>query len=56
MKDPSGNIIYATVENGIATITYTLPPMSSKIYNLTVVYGDSIYERCELNSKITIVN
>lgn len=56
LKDPSGNIIYATVENGIATITYTLPPMSSKIYNLTVVYGDSIYERCELNSKITIVN
>lgn len=56
LKNEKEEIIYANVINNTATITYTLPYMSTKAYNLTAVFSDSLYERQEVNSKITIVN
>lgn len=56
LKNETEETIYANVINNTATITYTLPYMSTKIYNLTAVFSDSLYERQEVNSKITIVN
>ena len=55
LKDASGKIIYATVNNGIATINYTIPSnMKVNNYNLTAVFISSDYERMENTVKLTI--
>lgn len=56
LKNKTEEVIYANVINNTASITYTLPYMSAKTYNLTAVFSDSLYKRQEVNSKITIVN
>ncbi|WP_455645652.1 beta strand repeat-containing protein [Methanosphaera sp.] len=57
LKDAEGNNIYCLVENGVATIEYTLPvKMSAKDYTLTAVFADKIYERTDINSTLTITN
>ncbi|OED29516.1 hypothetical protein [Methanosphaera sp. WGK6] len=57
LRDNEGNVIYGIVDSeGIATISYTLPAkMSAHTYRLTAVYGNNLYERCEVNSTLTIV-
>ena len=56
LKDSNNNVIYATVENGVASITYTLPStLKSKEYNLSCVYGHKLYERSEGNTTLTVV-
>ena len=55
LKDTNGKIIYATVNNGIATINYTIPSnMKVNNYNLTSVFISSDYERVENTVKLTI--
>lgn len=40
LKDENGEVIYATVENGIATISYYVPTYyQAKTYKLSAVYG-----------------
>ena len=56
LKDSNNNVIYATVENGVASIIYTLPStLKSKEYNLSCVYGHKLYERSEGNTTLTVV-
>ena len=56
LKDSNNNVIYAIVENGVASITYTLPStLKSKEYTLSCVYGHKLYERSEGNTTLTIV-
>ena len=56
LKDSNNNVIYATVENGVASITYTLPStLKSKEYTLSCVYGHKLYERSEGNTTLTVV-
>ena len=56
LKDSNNNVIYATVENGVASITYTIPStLKSKEYNLSCVYGHKLYERSEGNTTLTVV-
>ncbi|MDO5825544.1 MAG: Ig-like domain repeat protein [Methanosphaera sp.] len=55
LKDDNGKVIYATVENGVASINYPIPEsMKSKDYTLTAVFVSSNYERCEANQTITV--
>lgn len=55
LRYENGGINYATVENGIATITYKLPTTTkAKEYNLTCIYGHKLYERSEENTTLTI--
>ena len=56
LKDSNNNVIYAIVENGVASITYTLPStLKSKEYTLSCVYGHKLYERSEGNTTLTVV-
>ena len=56
LKDSNNNVIYATVENGVASITYTIPStLKSKEYTLSCVYGHKLYERSEGNTTLTVV-
>ena len=56
LKDSNNNVIYAIVENGVASITYTIPStLKSKEYNLSCVYGHKLYERSEGNTTLTVV-
>ncbi|WP_455645911.1 beta strand repeat-containing protein [Methanosphaera sp.] len=55
LKDADGNVIYATVENGIASIQYTIPEdYAAKDYTLSVVFGDSSYERVDSTTTLTV--
>ena len=57
LRDNNGNVIYATVNNGIANIEFTLPDtFQAKTYTLTAVYGDSSYNRAENTTQLTITN
>ncbi|WP_455644847.1 beta strand repeat-containing protein [Methanosphaera sp.] len=55
LKDAEGNVIYATVENGIASIQYTIPEnYAAKDYTLSVVFGDNSYERADSTTTLTV--
>ncbi|OED30412.1 hypothetical protein [Methanosphaera sp. WGK6] len=55
LKDAEGKTIYATVENGIATVQYTIPEnYSAKEYTLTAVFADSAYEKVESTTTLTV--
>ncbi len=55
LKDSNGNVIYVDVEDGIATLNYTIPSnYSAKDYTLTAVFQATGYERTETNTSITI--
>ncbi|WP_455646137.1 beta strand repeat-containing protein [Methanosphaera sp.] len=57
LRDDNGNVLYGTVSNGVATVTYTLPAkMSAKAYTLTAVFSSGIYNRVDANSTLTITN
>ncbi len=55
LKDENGKAIYATINNGIGQITYSAVNLPARIYNLTAVYGDKIYERAEANTTIEFI-
>ena len=56
LRDTDGNIIQANVVDGVATINYTIPQnMAAKEYNFTCVFGNSLYERSDVNSTLTVV-
>ena len=56
LKDAEGKALYVNVVNGIATTKYTIPSkIKSKTYNLTAVFTDTTYERCEKETQITVI-
>lgn len=56
LKDAEGKALYVNVVNGIATTKYTIPSkIKSKTYNLTAVFTDTAYERCEKETQITVI-
>ena len=56
LKDAEGKTLYATVENGVATINYTIPEKTkAKEYKLTAVYTDTKYDRVEVESNLNVV-
>ena len=56
MRDNDGYIIYHEVKDGLVTITYTIPENArAQDYTFTCVYGNKLYERCDVNSTITVV-
>ena len=56
MRDNEGYIIYHEVKDGLVTITYTIPENArAQDYTFTCVYGHKLYERCDVNSTITVV-
>ena len=56
LKNAEGKVLYANVENGIATITYTIPEKTkAKEYVLTAVFIDTKYDRKEANSTLNVV-
>ena len=56
LKDPkTGKALYANIENGIATITYTIPEKTkAKTYNLTAVFTDIAYDRKEASAELVV--
>ncbi len=55
LKDANGNTLYATINNGVATLNYTIPDnYSAKDYILTAVYQGTGFERSEANSTLTL--
>ncbi|WP_455644925.1 Ig-like domain repeat protein [Methanosphaera sp.] len=55
LRDDNGDVIYATVNNGVATVTYTLPVnMSAKNYTITSVFSSSNYNRVETKATLTV--
>ncbi len=55
LKDANGNTLYATINNGVATLVYTIPDnYSAKDYILTAVYQGTGFERSEANSTLTL--
>ncbi|WP_455645574.1 C1 family peptidase [Methanosphaera sp.] len=56
LRDNNGNIMYIDVTSGTTTVNYTLPEkMIAKNYIITVVYTNTLYERCSSNSTLTVV-
>ena len=56
MKNNNGQVLYHDVINGTVTLNYTIPANASpKDYTFTCVYGNTLYERCDVNSTITVV-
>ena len=56
MRDNDGYIAYHEVKDGIVTIDYTIPENArAQDYTFTCVYGNKLYERCDVNSTITVV-
>ena len=56
MRDNEGYIIYHEVKDGLVTITYTIPENArAQDYTFTCVYGNKLYERCDVNSTISVV-
>ncbi|MDO4528379.1 MAG: hypothetical protein Q4C03_06330, partial [bacterium] len=57
LKDTTGKVIFATVTDGTATITYTLPEsMKAKNYTLTAVFTSADYERTEATRTLTVTS
>ena len=55
LKDEYGDIIYATINNGIASIDYELSSsIGAKNYTLTAVAMDKTYNRIETNTTLTL--
>ncbi|OED30034.1 Ig-like domain repeat protein [Methanosphaera sp. WGK6] len=55
LRDDNGNVLYGTVTDGVAKVTYTLPAkMSAKTYTLTSVFSSGIYNRAEANATLTV--
>lgn len=53
---PVTKTLYANVENGEATLTYKIPEKTkAKEYILKAVFTDTIYDRQETNSTLTVV-
>ncbi len=56
IRDEDGNPIVVDVENGVATLDYTIPvDFAGKEYNITAVYTNNNYERAEANNTLTTV-
>ena len=55
LKDEFENILYGSVTNGMASITYSLPnTMAAKEYILTAVAAGHNYDRIETNTTFTV--
>ncbi|OED30031.1 Ig-like domain repeat protein [Methanosphaera sp. WGK6] len=55
LRDNNGNVLYGTVTDGVAKVTYTLPAkMSAKTYTLTSVFSSGIYNRAEAKATLTV--
>ncbi|OED30033.1 right-handed parallel beta-helix repeat-containing protein [Methanosphaera sp. WGK6] len=55
LRDDNGKVLYGTVTDGVAKVTYTLPAkMSAKTYTITSVFSSGIYNRAESNATLTI--
>ncbi|OED30387.1 Ig-like domain-containing protein [Methanosphaera sp. WGK6] len=55
LRDDNGNVLYGTVTDGVAKVTYTLPlKMSAKTYTITSVFSSGIYNRVESNATLTV--
>ena len=56
LKDAKGKALYVNVEDGgIATLKYVIPEKTkAKTYNLTAVFTDVSYDRCETVQQISI--
>lgn len=56
LRDNDGNVIYANVADGIVQTEYEISQaFSSKTYNLTAIYSNSVYERAETSANLTTV-
>lgn len=56
IRDANGNIIYAKIVNGEATIDYKIPStLKSREYKLTCVFGHKIYERMDGNTTLNVI-
>ncbi len=56
IKDEEGNPIVVDVNNGVATLDYTIPvDFAGKDYNITAVYTNNNYLRAEANNTLTTV-
>jgi hypothetical protein len=56
LKDEKGKAIYVKVEDGIASLTYTIPTTyKAKEYTLKASYMSSIYDKAEGNATLTVV-
>lgn len=57
VKDTDGKVIYATVADGIATITYKIPEtMKPNNYTLTLIFTSADYERIVVTSMLTVLS
>lgn len=55
IKDSNDRVIFATVTNGIATLSYTIPEsMKAKDYTLTAIYTSTSYGRIEASKTLTV--
>lgn len=55
IKDSQGNPLYATIQNQIATINYTIPTgLTATTYNITAVTTDLNSKRLANNTQITV--
>jgi hypothetical protein len=55
LKNAEGQALYANVENGIATLQYTIPEKTkAKTYNLTAVFTDTAYDRKESSAELVV--
>ncbi len=56
IRDEEGNPIIVDVNNGVATLDYTIPiDFAGKDYNITAVYTNNNYLRAEANNTLTTV-
>lgn len=55
LRYSNGTPIKVKIQNGVVSLTYKLPEMSTKQYKLTVVFSDKLYSQCEDNATITLI-
>lgn len=56
IRDTNGNILYAKIVNGEATIDYNIPStLKPREYKLTCVFGHKIYERMDGNTTLYVI-
>lgn len=57
LRDTNGNVVYASVKKGEATVKFTISSaFKAKTYNLTVVYSDKSYNRVETTTPVEVIN
>ena len=55
LKGENGKVLYVNVENGLATVNYTIPAKTkARTYKLTVVFTDTSYNRAEVREDFVI--